>query len=602
MYEPMALINPKDILKANPALNYLGDEYFARFLMYILRFRRLNKLYAGIEDKSGLEFVDEVIKLLELKIGYEETELKRIPSEGPAIVVANHPLGGLDGLLLIKMISGFRTDIKILGNQLLGKIEPVSAFFVDTNPFEVETDSEESAFSGLKESMTHLRNGGILCIFPAGESNPTNISNLVTDRIWRYPIIRFIKRMEVPVIPVHFQTDSSRLFKIMSQIHPRLKEARLPAELFHRRNKSIAVRIGNQIKKADQDQFTDIYQYGRYLRAKTYGMSTPIEVKRFFNYSLRASVKPLQIVDPVSREEILKEIQELRHDHLLFKLEDYSVFAAPSREIPHILNEIGRLREITFREVGEGTNQSIDIDEFDLYYHQLFIWDDRAERIVGAYRIGLGREIVEQYGKRGFYINTLFRIDDTIEGILSQSMELGRSFVVKDYQKKPMPLFLLWKGILYFMLKSTDYRYLIGPVSISNNYSRISKDLIIRFILENHFDWRLSQRIKPRNSYKFHSDDPNINILMESAGRDINKLDKTIRDVDALNSGLPVLLKKYIKLNAKIVCFNVDPKFNNCLDGLIMLDIFDIPRATVESLHKEVNDGSILERFYSNRE
>ncbi len=598
----MELIKASFFLKVNPALNDLRGEYFARFLMYILRLRRLNKLYAGIEDKTGLAFVDEVIKVLDLKIKFDEQELKRIPAEGPAIVVANHPLGGLDGLLLIRLISSVRNDIKILGNQLMRKIEPVSTYFVDTNPFEADNDTEEGAFSGLKESMHHLENGGILCVFPAGESNSSNISSWVTDRIWRYPIIRFVKKMEVPVIPVLFQTDSSRLFKLMGKLHPFLKETPLPSELFHSRSKSIRLRIGNAIKKTDQEQFTDIYQYGRYLRAKTYGMSIPIEVKRFFNYSLRASVKPQPIVEPIPHETILKEIQEIRHDHLLFKLENYSVFAVPSGVIPNILNEIGRLREITFREVGEGTNQSIDIDEFDLYYHQLFIWDDKQEQIVGAYRIGLGREIMEQYGKRGFYVNTLFRIDDSLEAILSQSMELGRSFVVKDYQKKPMPLFLLWKGILYFMFKSTDYRYLMGPVSISNNYSRISKDLIIRFIMENHYDWRLAQRIKPRNSYKFRSDDPNINILMESTGRDINKLDKTIRDVDALNLGLPVLLKKYIKLNAKIVSFNVDPKFNNCLDGLIMLDIFDVPRATVESLHKEVNDGSILERFYSNRE
>jgi putative hemolysin len=209
---------------------------------------------------------------------------------------------------------------------------------------------------------------------------------------------------------------------------------------------------------------------------------------------------------------------------------------------------------------------------------------------------------MEQYGKRGFYLNTLFRMEDNLSPILNQSFELGRSFVIREYQKKPMPLFLLWKGILYFLLKSPEYRYLIGPVSISNNYSQISKDLIIRFIMENHYDWRLAQYIKPRNSYKFHSEDSNINVLMESTNRDINMLDKTIGDVDALNSGLPVLIKKYIKLNAKIVSFNVDPKFNNCLDGLIVLDVFDVPKETVTSLFKEVNDGSILERFYSNRE
>ncbi|HOI50337.1 MAG TPA: hypothetical protein PK167_13585, partial [Prolixibacteraceae bacterium] len=153
-----------------------------------------------------------------------------------------------------------------------------------------------------------------------------------------------------------------------------------------------------------------------------------------------------------------------------------------------------------------------------------------------------------------------------------------------------------------FLLKNPEYRYMIGPVSISNNYSPISKDLIIKFIMANHFDWRLGQQIKPRNSYKFRSNNPDINILMENMDHDINKLDKTIGDVDALNSGLPVLLKKYIKLNAKIIGFNVDPKFNNCLDGLIVLDIFDVPKNTIESLSKEVNDGSILERFYSNRE
>jgi putative hemolysin len=260
------------------------------------------------------------------------------------------------------------------------------------------------------------------------------------------------------------------------------------------------------------------------------------------------------------------------------------------------------LREITFREVGEGTNRSIDIDEFDLYYHQMFIWDEEAERIVGAYRIGKGKDILEQYGKRGFYLQSLFKISDDFKPVLNESLELGRSFVIREYQRKPMPLFLLWKGILYFLLKNPEYRYLIGPVSISNNYSKISKDLIIRFILQNHLNWKMAQFVKPRNSYKFKSDNPDFNILMENMERDINRLDKAIGDLDELNSGLPVLLKKYIKLNAKIIAFNVDPKFNNCLDGLIMLDVNDVPKSTIESLSKEANDGSILERFYTHRE
>ena len=260
------------------------------------------------------------------------------------------------------------------------------------------------------------------------------------------------------------------------------------------------------------------------------------------------------------------------------------------------------MREVTFREVGEGTNQSSDIDEFDLYYNQMFIWDNDEECMIGAYRLGKGHDIVRQFGKRGFYFNSLFRASDSLLGILEQSLELGRSFVIREYQRRPMPLFLLWKGILYFLLKNPEYRYMIGPVSISNNYSKISKDLIISFILKNHFEWKIAQHIRPRNSYKFKSDNPNINILMDNMEEDINKLDKCIGDFDELNTGLPVLLKKYIKLNAKIIGFNVDPKFNNCLDGLIILDVYDVPKSIIESLSKEVNDGSILERFYSNRE
>jgi putative hemolysin len=331
-------------------------------------------------------------------------------------------------------------------------------------------------------------------------------------------------------------------------------------------------------------------------------MESAIEVKKFFNYNLKSQPRPEPVTEAVPKEKIEAEINHLRDENLLFSLKNYTVICAPSRKIPSVLNEIGRLREITFRGVGEGTNREIDIDEFDLYYNQLFIWDEGEECIVGAYRIGKGNDILEQYGKRGFYLNTLFRISNNFKPVLRESLELGRSFVISEYQRKPLPLFLLWKGILYFLLKNPQYRYLIGPVSISNNYSRISKDLIIHFIMRNHLDHELVRYIKPRNSYKFKSENPDINILMENMEHDINRLDKTIGDLDELNSGLPVLLKKYIKLNAKIIGFNVDPKFNNCLDGLIVLDVYDVPRNIIESLSKEANDGAILDRFYTNRE
>jgi putative hemolysin len=599
----MELLKLKDIFKTPPALSLFGGEYFAKFLMYILRFNKLNKIYEQIASKKRIDFIDEIIRVLEFKIEFDENELKKIPSTGPLIVVANHPFGGFDGLLLIKYLSQVRPDVKVIGNFLMQKVDPVSEYFIPDNPFNnTDPEKQEKECKGATEALTHLDNGGILCLFPAGDLSTYGTFDSITDQVWQFPIVKFVKKARVPVVPAYFQGTNSRLFHFFAKIHPSLRQVRLPSELLSKKHKTIKLRIGTPLKVEDQDKFCDVYQFGRFIRAKTYSMESPIEVKRFFNYNLKPQHKPETIIEPVAKEKILAEIQKIKSDFTLFNLKNYTAFCAPSEEIPNILTEVGRLREITFREVGEGTNRSIDIDEFDLYYHQMFIWDEEEERIVGAYRIGKGKDILEQYGKRGFYLQSLFRISDDFKPVLNESLELGRSFVIKEYQRKPMPLFLLWKGILYFLLKNPEYRYLIGPVSISNNYSKISKDLIIRFIMRNHLNWKMAQFVKPRNSYKFKSDNADINILMENMEHDINRLDKAIGDLDELNSGLPVLLKKYIKLNAKIIAFNVDPKFNNCLDGLIMLDVNDVPKSTIESLSKEANDGSILERFYSHRE
>ncbi|WP_372771955.1 GNAT family N-acyltransferase [Mangrovibacterium sp.] len=596
----MELVNPKDILKASPYLAYLGGENLAKFIMYVLRFSKLNKIYQQIGDKEGVEFIDALLDLLEVNYEFDENDLRKIPKTGPFIVVANHPFGGLDGILLIKLMSMVRPDVKVLANFLLKRVEPISDFFLAVNPFENNKEAG-SSIGGIKNAYEHLRGGGALCIFPAGEVSSYDSDNKITDRQWQYPVLKFIKKAHVPVVPVYFNGKNSRLFHLIGKIHPNLRTAKLPSELLNKKNKLVKIRFGMPISLKDQDNFPEVYQYGRYLRAKTYSLCGSLEVKRFFNYSLKRLQKVEEVVAPVNPELLVDEIKKLDSEFHLFTLKNFSVYCCPTRKIPNLLNEIGRLREITFRQVGEGTNRSIDLDEFDLYYNQLFIWDNEAQKLVGAYRIGKGADILHDYGTSGFYLQSLFRMQESFRPVLEQSLELGRSFVVKEYQRQPMSLFLLWKGILYFLLKNPDYRYLIGPVSISNNYSKISKELIIKFIMTHHFDWNMARFIKPRKAFKFKSEDPNINVIMENLG-DINMLDKCIGDVDELNTGLPVLLKKYIKLNAKIVGFNVDPKFNNCLDGLILLDALDVPKNTIESLSKEVNDGSILNRFYAHRE
>ncbi len=597
----MKLVKPQDLIKASPFIQYLGGEYFANILMHLFSFHKINDLYESVSEKQGIDSIDAIIEYLNITLEFDENDLKKLPATGGFVTVSNHPFGGIDGILLIKLLSLVRPDHKVIANFLLKKVEPISGYFLAVNPFE-NMPQAGSSIAGLKTAIDHLHNGGVLSLFPAGEVSTNYSSSLITDREWLVSALRFIKKSKVPVVPIYFHGTNSPLFHLLGRIHPALRTAKLPSELINKRDKTIKVRIGNPISVRDQDEFSDIHQFGRYLRAKTYCLDSGMEVKRFFDYSLKSDPKPEPIVAAQPSYVIEKEIALLKKECFLFCVKNYDVYCAPTKMIPLILGELGRLREMTFREVGEGTNRSTDFDEFDLYYHQLIIWDREEKKIAGGYRIGMGAEIIDQFGIRGFYTHSLFRMKKGFKNILKQSLELGRSFIVAEYQRKPLPLFLLWKGILYFLLKNPQYRYLIGPVSISNTYSEKSKELIIRHIIANYYDFEKAALVRPRNNFKVKTNDPHLNEAMKHLTPKLSSLDKFIGDVDQHNSGLPVLLKKYLGLNAKIIAFNVDPKFNNCVDGMIVLDIYDIPKETIDSLTKEFNDLSLLNRFYTHRE
>jgi putative hemolysin len=599
----MEFIDPKGTYKPSSKLSFYGGKALSRFLMHLLQLKKVNSVYSKLSEESGIEFINKLLDALEIRFDVSNEDLKKIPSSGSFITVSNHPFGGLDGILLMKIISSVRLDIRLLSNSQLKKIAPLSDFFLSEDQVEKHA-SVSTLRDGLKIALQHLDNGNGLGIFPAGEVSGFDNYYNVVDREWQLSVIKMIKKSNVPVIPVYFSGSNSLFFHILGLIDPHLQTIKLTTELFNKKNLIVKVRIGSIIRPNEIDQFADIHKLGRYLRARTYSLANKdLEVKRFFRVpTYRKVLKVEGIVPPIERKILLSEIENIKNEYALFSLKNFTVFCAPTKRIPSILNEIGRLREITFRAVGEGTNHLIDIDEYDLYYNHLFIWDNDEDCIVGAYRIGMGREIIQQYGIKGFYIESLFRIKNKFTSVLNQSLELGRSFVVQEYQRKPLPLFLLWKGILYFLLKNPHYRYLLGPVSISNDYSPVSKDSIIRFIKTNYFDSEKARYIRPRKAYKFVSENPDINLLLDNAGDDLNKFDRLIGDIDKVNNGIPVLLKKYLSLNARILAFNVDPNFNNCLDGLIVLDILKVPLKTIESLSKEVNDGSILERFYSSRE
>jgi putative hemolysin len=593
----MKILTSKDIAKTEN-LTIPEGTIIVGTLLQIFKYNKLNKVYSEIHDKDPIVLVNSLIEQLEINFDIPEDDLKNIPSDGSFITVSNHPYRGIDSMLLFKILYEKRKDFKIMANFLLQNIEPLKNIIIPINTFETSKYSK-SSFSGIKEAIKHVREGHCIGIFPAGEeSGHYEVSKVILDKEWQTPALKFIKNAGVPVVPLYFHGTNTRWVHILGKINPILRSAKLPSELFNKKNKTIKIRIGTPVTVKEQSEFKDTSQFGRYLRARVYSLGSVLEVRKFFNkQSGKKKRKPEMVVESIPSHKLAEEVRNVKSEYELFTTKNYSVICAPTVAIPNLFNEIGRLREVTFREVGEGTNKSTDIDEYDFYYHHLFIWDNAENKIVGAYRIGKGKEILALYGMKGFYINSLFRLKKQFEPIMSESIELGRSFITKDYQKKVIPLFLLWKGIMIFLLKHSEYRYLIGPVSISNDLSGFSKSLIVEFVKTYFFDKEMAKCIIPRKDFVVNTD--NIidrKIFIDSSEKDINKIERIILDIEP-GYRLPILLKKYMEINAKIIGFNIDPKFNNCLDGLMILDLYETPPDVIKGLSREMNDVSILERF-----
>lgn len=569
-------------------VNKLKLPGLVTLLMQMLSIDKVNSFYQKNADKSCNDFIQALFDELNIHFELSETDLAHLPKEGPFITISNHPFGGLEGLFLIQLLTKHRPEAKIMGNFLLQKIEPIQDSVIPVNPFE-DRKELQSNLAGMKTAIAHLKNGNPLGTFPAGEvsSFQTN-AKTVSDREWQSGVLKLIHKSQVPVVPIFFHGSNSFMFQVLSTLHPTLRTAKLPSELFNKKNKTVRVRIGKPIASKTIAEFEDYKQMGRFLRAKTYALGSPLDVKKFYRPSLRALKKPEIIVDAVPTDLLQEEIRVLNEKGLrIHQQAEFDLFIAFHTDIPNILTEIGRLREITFRAMEEGTNRKIDLDEYDLYYHHLFIWDREAHEIVGAYRLGKGNDIMAKYGKRGFYTYSLFKIKRRFKPILRETVELGRSFIRAEYQRKMLPLFLLWKGIIYFLLKNPEYTYLMGPVSISNRYSKLSQSLMIGFIKKNFYRHDFASLVKPRKKFRIKNRRVDEEALVDASKADFKSLDKFIQEIEPERYNIPVLLKKYMKQNARIIGFNVDPKFGSALDGLMILDMNDLPEQTVNDLKKD---------------
>ena len=600
------LVSAKEVAKAINADSYGFLGTFAGWiLMKVLKISSLNRVYNRNNHLTDLEFLDGLLGDFQIKFEIPEEDLKRLPKEGPYITVSNHPLGGIDGILLLKLMIEQRSDFKIIANFLLHRIEPLKPYIMPVNPFEDRKDAA-SSISGFKNAIMHLRDGHPLGVFPAGEVSTYRDGKLVVDKPWEDAAMKLIQKAEVPVVPIYFHAKNSRLFYRLSKISDTLRTAKLPSELLTQKRRVIKVRIGKQISVKNQKEHSGLKDFSDFIRQKTYMLSRAFEDKPKILDNIQSQLKvPKQakrIVTPVDSEVMIKEVEALKDkDCRLLESKNYEVYLASATDIPNVLRDIGRLREITFREVGEGTNESIDLDDFDTYYHHMFLWDSEAKKIAGAYRMGLGSKIFAAHGIDGFYLQDLFRFEPELYKMMSQSIEMGRAFIIKEYQQKPMPLFLLWKGIVHTTLRYPEHKYLIGGVSISNQFSNFSKSLMIEFMKSHYYDPYVAQYVHPKKEFKVKLKDADKDFVFDATEADLNKFDKIIDEVEPGALRLPVLLKKYIKQNARLVAFNVDPLFNNAVDGLMYIKIADLPESTVRPVMEEFQ-AELERKFMDNND
>ena len=585
------VINKSEVKKSMKIPGIPGS-LLAAMTMKIAGLDKLNELYDRLADYKGVEFSDKVLEFLDVSLNVNTSALENIPKEGGVVITSNHPFGGLDGLAALSILGKVRTDVKILTNFILSKVPNISDYFIPINTTYAFGKFTAPTISGLRQAEEHLLKGGALVIFPAGEvSSWNNQGKVVEDAEWMTYISRQVRRSKCPVIPMYFHGKNSKYFQWLGRISTKLSDLRFTGELFDKKGKEIKVRIGSVIQHAELEKFPEDKIVAKFLRSRSYMLEAET-IER------DESVYTTKLGEFVPTDVLLRELEENKDAHL-FDVGTLSCYLFDYNRIPNIMREIAVRREEAFRAVGEGTNTSADTDPYDVYYKHLVLWDNTTKDLVGAYRLGLGAEILRERGIPGFYADTLFRYSDKFAPVLEKCVELGRSFVCVSHQKDTLALMLLLKGLFYTLMKYPEYKYLIGPVSISSWYPMLYRSVMIHYLRQHHSNPEFNGMTSPKTPFvpDFGRVDPDALLFGKTAN--LEMFDRYLLRMSGGQYRLPPLLKKYIKMGSKIIDYNVDPDFNYCVDGLIMLALEDIPTDDLDSLSREFDVREpIYRRFY----
>lgn len=556
----------KEIKKKFPSLD-INSTFFKKSLLKIAKKivheESINKFLVQNSHLKGFEFVDAVLDHFDFDYTVSSNDLNNIPSSGKVVIIANHPLGGLDALCLLKLISTVRKDVKIVANDFLVGFQSLSNLFIHVDSFKNRQKKEE-----IKKIYEALNNEEAIIIFPAGEVSRASAKG-IQDPTWSKGFLSFAKNANAPILPILVDGKNSKIFYTMSVINKTFSTLLLSHEMFKNQSKNINMKVGEIIsnehifpKGLNKKYVVNLYK--KHLYALKRG-------KRSFFITQKA------IAHPQKRKELM---QELKSSQILGKTKDGKIiYLYDYTDDSSVLKELGRLRELSFRKIGEGVNKKSDTDKYDIYYQHIILWDEEELEIVGAYRIGNGDFINKNLGIKGFYSNTLFKYENEITPYLKESIELGRSFVQPKYWGT-RALDYLWYGIGAYLKAHPKIKYMFGPVSISASFPKIAKDMLIFYY--SHYYLASKDLVNPRLFYQYSSDIKSLQsmFLLNDKKKDFKKLKSSLNTIGV---AVPTLFKQYSELcednGVEFQGFNIDENFSDCIDGFILVRIDKIKEA-----------------------
>ena len=525
--------------------------------------------------REGTE-LERLNKVTRIRGVVTDDDLERIPRTGPLLVVANHAYGGADPQVLASMLERVRPDVKFIANRLMADL-PVVQGRVFVASVLNEQDSQGTNRRSLRQVVEWLKDGHCVCVFPAGEVSHIRWGRWHSiDGHWQTQVARVVRRTGATVMPVFVNGGNSWLFQAIGLIHPMLRTLLLAREYYRMQGRDIRLVVGTPIPAEELLAQGDENDAMRYLRVRTYLLRTRLEKPRRGGPNV---LSPLPVPERPQHDaaEFAAELAKLPESDLLIRSGEFEVWLTRSERIPLTMLEIGRLREISFRSVGEGTGQAIDIDRFDARYEQLLVWNARTHEVVGGYRLGFTDKILSEQGIDGLYTSTLFAYPPSAVASLGPAVELGRSWVAPAWQRRPAPLLLLWRGLAAVAVRDPRYKIMFGPVSISDEYQSMSKKLMMAFLSRYRAVGAFAESVRPRNppdTRPFVDWDPEHT---RAVVRNMDDVERLVREIEAGGRSVPVLLRQYLNLNAKVIAFNVDPDFGNVVDALIYMDLRIMP-------------------------